>query len=200
MKRRDRGPRQMGHRAFVAGALFLGGFVSIGEAAGTVRQGTIEFVYGQYRLADARFKTIYPSGSPAVGLAFTATLFANFDLSFEVKTLSRRGTLTYTMEETNFRLVPISLGLRFVYPGGILQPFAGGGLDYVVYYENNSIGTTVNATRGSHVQGGLYVQFGARFPVLLVGKAKYVWATADKKGRAVAVGGLEYVLGLALAF
>jgi hypothetical protein len=200
MRRRDRQTKRTRQRACAVAALALGGFIAVAEAARTGRQGTIEFVYGQYNIADARFKTIYPSRGPALGMALTAALFANLEASFEVKTLSRTGSLTYTKEETRFRLVPVSLGLRYVYPGGIFQPFAGGGLDYVVYYEKNPIGTTVNAARGTHVQGGLYLQFGARFPVLLVGKAKYVWATADKEGRAIDVGGLEYNVGLAIAF
>jgi hypothetical protein len=193
--------RRVGAILGIAAAGFLLGLVVPGLGAATLRrQGTVEFAYGRYDIADPRFDSIYQSGGAALGFALTGGLFANFDVSLEIKTLSRTGTLTYTQEKTSFRLVPISLGLRYVYPGKILQPFAGGGLDYSVYYEKNPIGTTIDAARGTHVQGGAYLQFSPRLPILLVAKVKYVWSKAEEDGRKVDLGGLEYGFGLALAF
>jgi hypothetical protein len=187
-------------RTTAAAVLVAAGLANGLPASASDRQGTVEFLYGRYDVADARFKAVYPGSGPALGLALTASLFANLGVSLEVKHLSRSGALTYTKETTSFRLLPISLGLRYVYPGTILQPFAGGGLDYNVYYENNPIGTTVNAARGGHLEAGLYLRFGPKVPVLLVGKAKRVWMKADKAARAVDLGGWEYGGGLAVAF
>jgi hypothetical protein len=171
-----------------------------GGAWGKDRQGTLAFLYGRYDVADPRFESVYPAGGAMLGGALTASLFAHLEVGLEIKTLSRRGTLTYTKEETRFRLVPVSLSLRYVYPGGIFQPFAGGGLDYNVYYEKNPIGTTANAARGAHAEAGLYIQFERSVPILLIAKARRVWATADKDGRAVELGGWDFSGGLALAF
>jgi len=187
-------------RRTAAAVLVLGGLSSGGAARAADRQGTVEFIYGRYEIADARFRDVYPGSGPALGIALTAALFAHLDFSLEVGHLARTGALTYTKETTRFRLVPVSFALRYVYPGKILQPFAGGGLDYNIYYERNAIGTTVNAARGAHVQAGLYLRFGPRFPVLLVGKARYVWAKTDESGRAVDLGGWEYHGGLGVAF
>ncbi|MBM3295635.1 MAG: hypothetical protein FJY82_14105 [Candidatus Aminicenantes bacterium] len=190
--------KSVGRRRSVAAALVLAGGVS--AAAGSDRQGTIAFSYGRYEVADARFKTIYPDQGPAWGFTLTAALFAPLEASLEIKHLSRTGTLSFTKEATRFHLVPISFGLRLVAPGKIFQPFAGGGLNYNLYYEDNPIGTTADAARGVHLQAGLYFRFGARFPILLLGQVKYVWAKVEKDGRTIDLGGLEYHGGLALAF
>jgi len=191
--------RSTGRRTAAAAALAAASLACGLPATASDRQGTFEFLYGRYDVADARFKAVYPGTGPALGLALTASLFANLGVSLEVKHLSRSGALTYTKEATSFRLIPISLGLRYVYPGKIIQPFAGGGLDYNVYYEDNPIGTTVNAARGGHLEAGLYLRFSPKIPVLLVGKARRVWMKAGAE-RAVDLGGWEYGGGLAIAF
>jgi len=170
------------------------------------RQGTFEFLYGSYSIGQSPepigtlFTEVYGKAGSVIGLALSSTLVWNFDLYLEVKEINRTGKLTYTGEKTTFVMIPISLGVRYVQPLGIVQPYIGGGLDFYLFYENNPIGTVSNYARGSHFLGGTYVQFSKSVPVLLDFRVKYTSATATVNDRQVELGGWEYGAGFVLAF
>jgi hypothetical protein len=169
-----------------------------GFAAG--RQGTIEILYGRYTVNDARFASVYSKNGPIEGLALTARLFFNIDFYLEAKVFSRAGQLSYSQASTKIVLVPFSFGLRYGVPLGIFEPFFGAGLDYYVYYEKNPIGTALDYARGSHVLGGLRLNFGKDFPISLSGRIKYTWIKAARGDITVDLGGVEFSGGLAFVF
>ena len=169
-----------------------------GFAAG--RQGTFEILYGRYTVNDARFALIYSKNGPIEGLALTARLFYNIDFYLEAKVFSQSGQLTYSRASTKIVLVPFSFGLRYGIPLGIFEPFFGAGLDYYVYYEKNPIGTAVDYARGSHVLGGLRLNFGEDIPISLSGRIKYTSIKATRGDITVDLGGVEWSGGLAFVF
>ena len=197
----------MRHRLFsgkqgAAVLLTLGlGLSLVGPASATVgRQGTIEFFLGRYNISEPRFKDIYPTGGTMPGLVLTSTIIWNVDLYLEVKEMNKVGKLTFSGDKTTLILVPLSLGLRYVQPLGFVQPYVGAGLDTYLFYETNPIGTVFNYVHGTHVLGGIYIQFHESVPVLLNFRLKYTSANVTINDVEIKLGGLEYSAGLVLAF
>ncbi|MHB8054582.1 MAG: hypothetical protein ACYDH3_04985 [Candidatus Aminicenantales bacterium] len=202
-KRRDERPTTgNGRRAGAAAVLLAFVFGSAAAFAGTgdERQGTIEFSYGRYNMADPLFKTVYQPGGAIQDLGLTAHLISYLDFYLDVKLMSKKGELSYSKEKTTLALLPISMGVRGSYPVAFVEPFAGLGLDTYIFYENNAIGTTVNHATGWHVQGGFYIRFGKSIPLLPFAKIKYTMVKSTINGLTVDLGGLEYGAGLAIAF
>jgi hypothetical protein len=164
------------------------------------RQGTFEIYLGNYNINEPRFKEVYQTGGAIRGIVLSSSLFYNFDFYTEIKAFYKTGQLTYTKEETKFLLVPVSLGIRFVFPSQIVLPYIGVGGDVYFYYETNPIGKVLNMAKGYHVLGGAYIQLGKNFPLLLNAKMKYTIAKAKENEMNIELGGLEYGIGLALSF
>src|SRR4030042_1675861 len=156
--------------------LLLAALFIAGPALASERQGTLEFFTGQYSIREPLFKTVYQEGSSIQGLILSSTLLFNIDFYLELKAINKKGELTYSKEPTTLVLIPVSLGLRYVLPLGFVQPYAGAGIDFYLFFENNPIGSYFNYVRGYHGLGGVYIRFAKKFPILLNFKAKYTKA------------------------
>jgi len=165
-----------------------------------IRLGTIEFSVGGYKMNEPRFEAAYPSGGPIGGLTLSSALVSNFNIYLDIKYYSRQGQLTFSREETNFYMVPIDVGVRYIYALGPLLPYLGAGLDFYLYYEDNAIGTVLNSTNGYHVTAGTYLRFGQSVPVMINLRAKYTWAKAERDANQIQLGGLEYCIGLVFTY
>jgi len=166
----------------------------------TIRQGSVEFTLGSYSMHEPRFEAVYPSGGLISGLTLSSAITSNVNFYLDIKYYSRQGTLTFSKEKTTFYMVPIDLGVRYIYPLGLFHPYLGAGLDFYFYYEDNAIGTVLNYTSGYHITGGTYFRFVKSVPLLLNVRLKYTWAKADESAGQIQLGGLEYSAGLAFAF
>jgi hypothetical protein len=164
-----------------------------------IKQGTIEFMMGRYSVSEPRFTAVYKEGGAVSGLILSAMLIRDFNFYLEIKYFKKTGLLTYTQEKSDFYLLPISLGVRYILPLGIFHPYAGAGGDFYIYYEKNPIGNVLNHTTGLHALGGVYVQFG-KLPFFLNLKLKYTRARAEEQGKTLQLGGWEYGAGLAFSF
>jgi hypothetical protein len=165
-----------------------------------IEQGSLEVILGRYDMKEPRFDTVYPPGGLLAGLGGSAAIVSNLNLYLEAKYWEREGELTFSKELTTLRLFPISLGARYIVPLGVFNPYAGAGGDIIFYYEDNAIGTTVNSASGYHVSAGTYLRFSRDVPLMVNLKAKYTWAKAVEGDFEIQLGGLEYSVGLALAF
>jgi len=183
----------------LGGILWLALCVS-GAARGADRQGTLEFYTGRYSIREPLFKTVYQEGSSIQGLVLSSSLVFNIDFYLELKAMYKKGQLTYSKEPTTLVLAPVSLGLRYVLPLGFVQPYAGAGIDFYLFFENNPIGSYFNYVRGYHGLGGVYLRFAKGFPVLLNFKAKFTKAAFQVNDRAIELGGPEFGAALVLAF
>jgi hypothetical protein len=166
----------------------------------TIRQGTLEFIVGSYNMNEPRFDAVYSKGGVMSGVGLSSAIASNFNFYLEIKYYNRTGTLTFSKEQTDFYLVPISLGLRYIVPLGILNPYFGGGPDFYFYYEDNPIGAVLNFTNGYHLMGGTYIRFSKSVPVMINLKLKYTAAKAQENDIQVQLGGFEYAAGLVFAF
>ena len=165
-----------------------------------IRQGSVEIILGRYDMNEPRFDAVYPKGGLLAGLGASAAIVSNLNLYLEAKYWQREGALTFSKEKTTLRLVPISIGARFIVPLGIINPYAGAGGDLYFYYEDNPIGTTANSAAGIHVMGGVYIRPAQGVPLMINLKVKYTWARTTQGGFDIQLGGLEYAGGLAFAF
>ncbi len=165
-----------------------------------IRQGSVEALFGNYNMNEPRFDAVYPGGGLMSGLALSAAIVSDVNFYLEIKYYFRQGKLTFTKEKTNLTLLPVSLGLRYIFPLGIFNPYFGAGADFYFYYEENPIGTTLNYANGYHFTGGTYVRFTKSVPVMVNLKVKYTWARAEQEGIRVQLGGLEYGAGLVFTF
>ena len=182
-------------------ALALSASLSAVAADKVRKQGTFEFFLGPYSVTDTLFKDVYPLGSNTIrGILLSSSIVAGIDFYAQIKAFSKTGALTYTQEETKFLMIPLSLGLRYELPTNYVIPYVGGGADFYFYYESNSIGTTLNVATGTHVLGGIYIEFGKKFPLRLNGMLKYTWVKATESGQTIQLGGFEYGGGIAIVF
>lgn len=165
-----------------------------------MRQGSIEAILGGYDMSEPRFDAVYPKGGILAGITASATIISNFNLYLEAKYWQRQGALTFSKEETKLSLLPVSLGARYIFPLGVLNPYLGGGADLYFYYEDNPIGTTLNSASGYHALAGTYIRFSTDVPLMLNLRAKYTRVSASESGFKIQLGGFEYCVGLALAF
>jgi hypothetical protein len=165
-----------------------------------IRQGSLEVLFGSYDMNEPRFEAVYPTGGLMSGLALSSAVVSEVNLYLEIKYYSRQGELTFSKEKTDFYMVPISLGLRYIFPLGLFNPYAGAGIDFYFYYEDNPIGTTLNFANGYHMTGGTYVRFSKTVPLMASLKFKYTWARAEQEGIRIQLGGLEYGAGLVFTF
>ena len=202
MRPAEKARRQRRFASLVAAAVLILGFYPGSASAQRVpeRQGTVEFSFGQYGIADPLFKTIYQPGGPIRGLGFTAALTPDVDFYFDLKFMVKNGLLSHSQEETDFVLLPVSLGLRGALTVAFLRPFIGAGFDYFAFLESNAIGTITDRAAGWHVLGGFYLQFGERFPILPFFRIKQTFVKATAGTGTINLGGFEWGGGLAIAF
>jgi hypothetical protein len=190
--------KKHGRKVIFSAALILA--LSTPSFAAARKQGTFEFYLGNYDIKDARFKEVYEKGDAIRGIVLSSALAYGFDFYTEIKAFYKTGALTYTREETKFLLLPLSLGLRFVLPGSYVLPYAGGGVDFLFYYETNPIAKTMNIAKGYHLLAGIYLQFGENSPLRLNAKVKYTRSRTTEDGVEIELGGMEYGGGIAIVF
>ncbi len=169
-------------------------------AAASIRQGTMEVLVGSSSISEPRFKTLYEDKGSTWGLSLSGNVFFNLNLYLDVKTLSRTGTLSFTKEKTTFRMVPISMGLRYILPLPIAHPYLGAGVDWFFYNEDNPIETVLDATTGYHLLAGVYLHPFESVPLAVNLRAKFTSANAVMEGVPVKLGGTEIGIGFAIVF
>lgn len=168
--------------------------------------------FGLFTVNDKNLKNFFDSSSKAVpGIELAIRTVRNFDLWVSYKNYNLERNTTYLKDLVEFKLSPLSVGLRYRFARkGLLEPFAGLGVDIYSYKETvggeSSLSDTNESATGFHVQAGAYLHTGlARF---LLGEvfAKYNFV---KKTLAEQLpdgtdkfdlGGFELGLGIALKF
>jgi hypothetical protein len=184
---------------FLAVSLALNIF-AFSSSERTIRQGSVEFTLGGYAMNEPRFDAVYKSGGLMSGLSLSSAVVSDVNFYLDIKYYSREGELTFSKEKTTFYIVPISLGVRYIYPLGLFNPYLGAGLDFYFYYEENPIGTVLNYTNGYHIAGGTYIRVARSVPVLINLRLKYTWASAEENSVSIQLGGFEYGVGVAFVF
>jgi hypothetical protein len=166
----------------------------------TIPQGSVEFTIGSYSMNEPRFEAVYPSGGLMTGFTLSSAVASNVNIYLDIKYYSRQGATTFTKEKSTFYMVPLDLGVRYIYPLGLFHPYLGAGLDFYFFYEDNPIGTVLDYTNGFHITGGTYLRFLQNVPLMVNVRLKYTWAKAENGTVPIQLGGFEFGAGLAFAF
>lgn len=161
----------------------------------------LELGWGWYTVSDSRYQEVYSKGNGMVFLAvhpfFRSVGRHSFGFSAGIKSFSKKGQSTVTLEETRLTLIPIYLGGEYMLN---LEPFFPGiemGVDHCLYREQSSLMTTKGSTTGYHVQGNLVFQPPGLTFLRLKLYIRHSRLPADESVE-VNLGGLEY--GAALLF
>jgi len=157
-----------------------------------------EFKAHYFNPTEQRSKDIYGSGwafGGEFGLGVAESLFVYFSGSYYART----GELTYTREETKLKIIPLTLGAKYHFNlARGLDFYAGAGLTYNIFNEENPIGDVskngvgfvVNSGVLAFVSGGLFLD----------GYVNYSYCKIKPANVDVNIGGLEAGLGIGYKF
>ncbi len=147
--------------------------------------------------SEQAFKDIYGSGLMYGGeIAFR--LGGPVKLWIDGMYYRGKGKLTYTEEDTTLTLIPIGAGVRAELPKGAFIPYAGAGLRYYMYTEENVIGTAKKNGLGFVGFAGLNLKIAKGF--LLDLRAAYSSCKLTPADFTINVGGFELGGGLVIEF
>lgn len=147
--------------------------------------------------SEQAFKDIYGSGL-MVGAELGFRLGGPVKLWIDGMYYTGKGKLTYTEEDTTLTLMPIGAGVRVDLSQGTLVPYAGAGVRYYIYKEENVIGTAKKNGPGFVGFAGLNLRLAKGF--LLDLRASYSSCKLTPADFSVNVGGIELGGGLVFEF
>ncbi len=160
---------------------------------------------GYLTIQDDAFAETYGEGGVLFKGEYSITLPVQVD-SLDIWTgftlFQMTGLTSITQEDITLKMTNLSVAFRYLPTFGKFTPFAGAGIDYIVYKEilpeEYVIGSVGGSDLGFHLQGGTYFNVlpSLSFKVHL----KYLWSTADVDGIEVNLGGVEYGAGLIFRF
>jgi multidrug efflux pump subunit AcrA (membrane-fusion protein)/outer membrane protein W len=123
-------------------------------------------IFGRFSINDKNLRAFYLNWFKNIpGIEFSITTIDNVDLWMSYKIFSEKLQTTYYGNEIKFKLVPLSLGLRYRFPKlGVIEPFVGAGLNLYSYSETITGESELESTMGKAT--GFYFLGGAYFHVL----------------------------------
>jgi outer membrane protein W len=166
---------------------------------------SLGFTSGYMALQEEVFKDTYGTGGVFFRGEYALVLPLNIQ-SFDIWTgfsyFKKTGKTTITEESLDLKITTLSLALRYLRQLSRFTPFAGAGIDYIVYKEilpeEFMIASVGGSDLGFHVQGGTYVNI---LPHLsLKAHIRYLWSKTTEDEITVNLGGVEYGLGVVFRF
>lgn len=157
-----------------------------------------EFKGHYFNPSDQRNKDIYGSGwvfGGEIGFGVRQSLNVYVSGSY----YSKEGELTYTKENTKLKIIPLAVGAKYHFNiAGGLNLYAGAGLTYNIFKEENPIGNVSKNGFGFVVNSGLlaFVFEG----LYLDGYVNYSYCKMKPANVDINIGGLELGLGIGYKF
>jgi hypothetical protein len=137
----------------------------------------------------------------------------NVDVWASYKIFTNSQTTTYFEYPVTFKLVPVSVGLRYRFPKWrFLEPFVGAGLNFYSYKETTGGESDLEDTTGNafgfHFQGGSYFDISQIHSISILGEiflkyniVKKTLADLLPNGTDILdLGGFEFGIGLGVKF
>ena len=154
---------------------------------------------GARNFSEKLFEQVYGKTPIIYSFDFAAKVWQTMEVFLHTDYLSETGQLTFTQEETTFKLTPIELGLRYLLPtkktcDAKLFIYFGAGAGYYMIKEENPIGTLDEKKVGFFGEGGFRFYLVSSF--FVDAKLKYTILKYDD----VNVGGLSYMGGIGISF
>jgi len=125
--------------------------------------------FGRFSVNDKNLRAFYLNWFMNIpGIEFSVHTLNNVDIWLSYKIFSEKQLTTYYGNEIKFKLVPLSIGLRYRFPKWrFVEPFVGAGLNLYSYSETISgetdLENTMGKATGFHFQGGAYFDINPSF-------------------------------------
>jgi len=167
-------------------------------ASGSAADFLYEFKAHYFNPTEQRHKDIYGSGwafGGEFGFGVSQSLYVYLSGNY----YAREGELTYTQEETKLKIIPLAVGAKYHFNlvGG-LNFYAGAGLTYNIFKEENPIGEVSKNGIGFVINSGLLVFI--LEGLFLDGYVNYSYCKFKPANVDVNIGGLEAGLGIGYKF
>jgi hypothetical protein len=137
-----------------------------------------------------------------VGADITVPVWKDLGLWFGADYYSKKGKLTFTLEDTTLRVVPLFAGLKLQAASSAVRPYVALAAGYFLYKETNVIGTVSGSKIGPVAQLGLLVRIKSALWLDLHGRYTSVRYKKVEEPEPLTAdfGGLQGGLGLAFRF
>lgn len=172
---------------------------------GPAKKMALGFSLGYLAFQDEAFKDSYGGGGMFFKGEYSLILpvkVESFDIWTGFTYFEKAGKTSITQEDLTLRITDLSVAVRYLLPLSKFTPFAGIGINYIVYKEilpeGYLIGSVGGSDLGFHIQGGTY--FDALPNLSLKVHIKYLSSKTDVDGIEVNLGGVEYGAGLVFRF
>jgi multidrug efflux pump subunit AcrA (membrane-fusion protein) len=122
----------------------------------------VGLTFGRFEVNDKNLRAFYGDWFKNIpGIEVSAHIIYNVDIWASYKSFTEEQTTTYFKNPVKFKLVPLSVGLRYRFPQWrFLEPFVGAGLNFYSYKETiqgeSALANTKGSATGFHFQGGTY--------------------------------------------
>ena len=147
--------------------------------------------------SEEAFRDIY-GGGMMYGGEISIGVWRGLDVWFGGSYFSKKGELTFTKEETKLEIYPLGGGLKFRLSRGILDFYAGAGLNYYQYKESNPLGDVSKGGLGLIGKIGSYVRFTGGF--LIDFYVNYSYCKIEPADFKINIGGIEAGVGIGYNF
>jgi len=120
-------------------------------------------IFGRFSINDKNMRDFYGDWFKNIpGIEFSFHALYNVDIWASYRSFSQESETTHFGHPVKFKLVPISVGLRYRFPKWrFLEPFVGAGLNFYSYKEmisgESDLEDTKDNVTGFHFQGGTYL-------------------------------------------
>jgi len=171
--------------------LLLFGFTYAGEVI-------IEVKAAYFNPSEQAFKDIY-GGGRMFGGEVSVGIFEGFSLWLGGSYLTRDGVLTFTQEETKLEIMPLGGGIKYFFPMlKIAHLYAGVGVNYYAYKEENPIGNVIKGGIGYLGKIGILIKV---FKGLMLDAfVNYSYCKMMPADYEINIGGIEAGVGLGFRF
>jgi len=186
--------------ALVAGVTLTasGAHAQVGEPSTETRRRVTVEIRGHFLMpSDDAFDQIY-GGAAAYGLEVAYRVASRLDVWAGGSRIAEKGLLTFSREETEVSVVPLSVGVRYHLRERTVSPHAALGAGYFLFEESNVLGDVSDSGLGLLVNAGAFVRLHRR--VFLDLRVGYSYCKLKPAELEINVGGVELGGGLALRF
>ena len=182
--------------------LLLGFHFSYGEEGEPCDYKTFSLTIGAgaRNFSEELFNDVYDGAGIIYSFDAAMKVWRTLVVFFHTDYLSKTGELTYTLEETTFKLIPLELGARYLLPtkktcDAKLFVYIGAGAGYYLIKEENTIGTVDEKKVGFFGEGG--VRFYLMSSFFVDAKLKFISLKSENDTN---LGGLAYTGGIGISF
>ena len=152
---------------------------------------------GMRNVSDDLYKEVYDGSGVSYNVDFGVRLGKTLEAFLHTDYFTKDGELTYTLEATTLKIIPIEVGARFLFKADRkckLYPYIGAAAGYYMYKEENPIGAVDEKKFGFSVEGGVRYYLMRSF--FIDAKIKNVFLKVES----VKLGGFAYMGAIGLSF